>query len=75
MNYFFDTHCHFDSIEDAKEQIPRAYESGLRGLNVIGCDVETTIRSLEVVRMVEDSREELGLFDLDIKATMGVAPT
>lgn len=74
MNFLFDTHCHFDSIQDAREQLPRAYEVGLRAINVIGCDVETTKRSLEVVRMVEAEKDKLGLFDLDAKATVGLHP-
>lgn len=74
INKLFDTHCHFDSIEDAKDQLPRAYEQGLRAINVIGCDVETTKRSIDVVKLVEECRDELGLDGLDAKATMGLHP-
>ncbi len=70
----FDTHCHFDSLNDARDQLPRAYEAGVRAINVIGCDVETTQRSIDVVRMVQDERQALGLDDLDVKATMGLHP-
>ncbi len=70
----FDTHCHFDSVDDARDQLPRAYEAGLRGINVIGCDVETTIRSIDVVRMINDERDSLGLHDLDARATLGLHP-
>lgn len=72
--FLFDTHCHFDTLDDARAQIPRAYEAGVRALNVIGCDVETTSRALDVVKMVEDEREVLKIEDLDIKATVGLHP-
>ena len=74
MTTLFDTHCHFDSIEDAREQLPRAYEAGLRAINIIGCDVETTRRSVDVVRMIQAERQELGLIDLDAMATVGLHP-
>lgn len=70
----FDTHCHFDSLEDAITQLPKAYEAGVRAINIIGCDVETTLRSIEVVKMIDSRREELGLHDLDAKATIGLHP-
>lgn len=70
----FDTHCHFDTLDDAKDQLPRAYESGVRSLNVIGCDLPTSKLSVDVVKMVEDSREELGLEGFDIMATIGLHP-
>lgn len=74
MTVLFDTHCHFDSLDDAREQLPRAYQSGVKAINVIGCDVETTQRSIDVVRLINDEREQLGLGDLDAKATMGLHP-
>ncbi|MFN8015978.1 MAG: TatD family hydrolase [Acidimicrobiia bacterium] len=70
----FDTHCHFDTIDDARTQLVEAYNSGLRGINIIGCDYETTKRSIDIVKIVEQEREELGLIDLDAKATMGLHP-
>lgn len=70
----FDTHCHFDSLVDARAQLPLAYEADVRAINVIGCDVETTQRSIDVVTMVNDERTTLRLDDLDIRATMGLHP-
>lgn len=70
----FDTHCHFDSLNDAREQLPRAYEKGIRSINIIGCDGETTQRSLDVINLIDDERDKLGLTDLDAKATMGLHP-
>lgn len=72
--FLFDTHCHFDTLDDARVQIPRAYAAGVRALNVIGCDVETTTRALDVVKLVQDERNELGVEDLDIMATVGLHP-
>lgn len=72
--FLFDTHCHFDTLEDARVQISRAYKAGVRALNVIGCDVETTRRALDVVKMVQDERDALGVVDLDIMATVGLHP-
>lgn len=66
MNALFDTHCHFDSLENAKDQIPRAYEQGVRGLNVIGCDLQTTLLSVEIVEMINENREKLKVEDLII---------
>ncbi len=74
MNALFDTHCHFDSLEDAKVQIPRAYANGVRGLNVIGCDLKTTQLSVEIVEYVNENRERLEVEDLKIGATMGLHP-
>lgn len=74
MSFLFDTHCHFDSLDDAREQLPRAYEAGVRAINVIGCDIETTQRSIDVVRLVESERDVLQLGDLDARATMGLHP-
>lgn len=73
-SFLFDTHCHFDTIDDAREQLPRAYKAGVRAINVIGCDVETTKRAIDVVKMVQDERSDLSLDDLDIKATVGMHP-
>ena len=73
-NYLFDTHCHFDTIKDAQEQLPRAYEAGVRALNVIGCDLQTSTLAIDIVKMVEEQRADLGLNDLDIMATVGLHP-
>jgi TatD DNase family protein len=70
----FDTHCHFDSIEDARAQLPRAYEAGVRAINVIGCDLETSQLSIDVVKLIEAERAELGLDELDAQATIGLHP-
>lgn len=70
----FDTHCHFDSLQDAREQLPRAYEAGLRGINVIGTDFQTTQRSIDVINLINNECEELGLTDFDAKATLGLHP-
>lgn len=70
----FDTHCHFDSLQDAREQLPRAYASGVRAINIIGCDVETTQRSIDVVKLIEDERDSLGLTEFDAKASVGLHP-
>jgi len=74
LNALFDTHCHFDSLEDAKEQIPRAYVQGVRGINVIGCDLQTTLLSIEIVEMVNNQRQKLEVQDLNIHATVGLHP-
>lgn len=71
---FFDTHCHFDSLDDALQQISSAYEAGVRGINVIGCDLETTNLSVLVVEKIESEKSQLGLDDLFIKATVGLHP-
>ena len=70
----FDTHCHFDSLDDAREQLVRAYETGVRGINVIGCDEETSQRSIDIIKIVEEERDQLGLTDLDAKASIGLHP-
>jgi len=74
LNALFDTHCHFDTLDDANAQIPKAYEQGIRGINVIGCDLQTTKLSVDIVEMVNENRQSLGVPDLIIGATMGLHP-
>ena len=72
--FLFDTHCHFDTIDDAREQLTRAYTNGVRALNVIGCDLATSTLAIDIVKMVQDERETLKLDDIDIMATIGLHP-
>ncbi len=74
VGMLFDTHCHFDSLDDAHNQLPIAYEAGLRAINIVGCDLETSQRSIDVARLIEKQRFDLGFSALDGKATVGLHP-